>query len=544
MSVARSPGESSAEDTLHRLARLLETGRRQCASSPAGELARFVVSAPDLEPRAVLRVPAGKVSLLPAGESFLWEPPDGAQLGGLGRAALLSGSGEERLRQVREAAERVSSRLVVFAEPGIEAPPALFVGGGAFRPEGAVRARWAGFGDASFVLPRWLVRRAPGEPAALELTLGAAELVAADLDDLLGEADSLLDSTPFSLGCGALAPIEASWEEPAAEEERWYAATRGILDAIRRGDLRKAVAARWLDVRLPSSELAPARAGADLPANGALPADGVVERVVDAFERGCSECVRFVVQRGGHAFLGATPELLVEQHGLELRTHALAGTERNDPEPEEQARRARSVESGCDLDGGAAERLLARDKDRREHQLVVEHIVDRLAPYCAELEAPSEPRVRSLRHLLHLETPIEGRLSEPRHVLELAAALHPTPAVAGVPVDRSLALLAALEAGERGWYAGPVGWFDERGDGALSVALRSMLVGRSSARLFAGAGIVADSQPQAELEETRWKLAGAWTALTAAVGGELEIERGAARVAAGDDWQAPRPSRD
>ena len=525
MSVARSHGETLIADVLHRLASLLEQHRGRV---PAGFLARFVVTAPDLDPRAVLRTSAG--------ESFLWEPPSGVELGGLGRAASLAGSGAERLLQVRAAAAEVAGRLIAIAEPGLEARPALFLGGGAFRPEGAVRARWAGFGDASFVLPRWLIRRSPGGDSRLELTVDGAELQKGDLGDararLLGEAEALLGSTPPPLEPGAARLIEASWEEPESEQERWYRATLGILDAIRRGELRKAVAARWLDVRLPLGRLSlgeGSRPGRDVPS------PVVVERVLEAFERGCAECVRFVVQRGGHAFLGATPELLLELSGLELGTHALAGTERADPQDAMLERGARSSgagsttrasgESGCDAGGAAARRLLARDKDRREHQLVVEHIVDRLTPYCSELVAPSTPRVRSLRHLLHLETPITGRLASPRHVLELAAALHPTPAVAGVPVERSLALLAELEGGERGWYAGPVGWFDQRGDGALSVALRSMLVGRSSARLFAGAGIVADSQPQAELEETRWKLAGAWNALTAAVGEELEIEQ-------------------
>jgi menaquinone-specific isochorismate synthase len=261
----------------------------------------------------------------------------------------------------------------------------------------------------------------------------------------------------------------------------------------------------------------------------------VVELVIDGFERACHQCTRFVVQRGGRAFVGATPELLLRLQGRQLETHALAGTERSDP-PD-----AGGAGATCSIAGPAARRLLGRDKDRREHQLVVEHIVDRLAPYCAELVAEPMPRVRILRHLLHLETLIRARLVADHHILDMATALHPTPAVAGVPVERSLELLSEVEAGERGWYAGPVGWFDQRGDGALSVALRSMLVGRCSARLFAGAGIVADSVPEAELEETRWKLAGAWVALTAAVGGALAIEQpetGMVGVPAGSELDA------
>jgi isochorismate synthase len=503
VTVARTSaaGRAAVDDALQRLSELLAAER---GPLPADALVRFVAPAEGVEPRAVLRVPAR--------ESFLWEPPAGEALGGLGCAALLSGSGEGRLRQVREAAERVGARLVVVADPDLAPAPALFVGGAAFRPEGATRARWAGFGDASFVLPRWLVRRSAAGLTTLELTVAPTELEPASRDRLLAEAATLLDAeaAPFPGGPGSGAPsLEASWAEPAATRRRWNAAIEHLLEAIRRSEIRKAVAARWLDVRLPSAS---ARSG-----GMDQPAAGVVERVVDSFERACHECARFVVQRGGCAFVGATPELLVRLQGRDLETHALAGTERNDATDE-------AAGPTCDVDGPAARRLLGRDKDRREHELVVEHVVDRLAPYCAELEAAPAPRVRVLRHLLHLETPIRARLAEDRHILEMAAALHPTPAVAGVPVERSLELLSEVEAGERGWYAGPVGWFDQRGDGALSVALRSMLIGGRAARLFAGAGIVADSTPAAELEETRWKLAGAWAALSAAVGGSLEIE--------------------
>ncbi|HVS14511.1 MAG TPA: isochorismate synthase [Thermoanaerobaculia bacterium] len=510
MTVARTPATArvAAEDTLQRLAELLAA---ELGPVPADALVRFVVPAAGLDPRAVLRVTAR--------ESYLWESPRGEALGGLGCATLLQGSGEGRLGQVRDAATRASARLVAFSDPEVVAPPALFLGGAAFRREGATRARWAGFGDASFVLPRWLVRRAPSGLATLELTVAPPELEPAARDRLLAEAALLLDAEPAtrpgSARSGAT-PIEASWEEGEATCGRWNAAIAHLLDAIRRGEIRKAVAARWLDVRLPRST-APCGA-ADQPAFG------VVERVIEGFEQACDECVRFVVQRGGCAFVGATPELLVRLRGRELETHALAGTERNDASPDAGSHPC------CAAGGPAARRLLERDKDRREHQLVVEHLVERLAPYCAELTAAETPRVRVLRHLLHLETPIPARLAEDRHILDMAAALHPTPAVAGVPVVRSLELLAEVEAGERGWYAGPVGWFDQRGDGALSVALRSMLIGRRSARLYAGAGIVADSEAAAELEETRWKLAGAWAALSAAVGGALAIEEPAAEA--------------
>ena len=149
--------------------------------------------------------------------------------------------------------------------------------------------------------------------------------------------------------------------------------------------------------------------------------------------------------------------------------------------------------------------LLACPKNAREHQLVRDAITAALAGGLRELVVPPRPELVSLPEAHHLHTPIGGRLRQPRTVLELAGALHPTPAVCGVPREAARALIERDEA-ERGWYAGAIGWMDARGDGELVVALRSALVEDRRVVLWAGAGIVEGSDADLELAEVEAKM--------------------------------------
>lgn len=192
--------------------------------------------------------------------------------------------------------------------------------------------------------------------------------------------------------------------------------------------------------------------------------------------------------------VGATPELLISKTGATVRSYPLAGSARRSADPVE--------------DRAAATALMRSDKDQREHRWVVEAILDRLAPLCSDLDAPKRPVMVSTRTMWHLGTQISGRLKHPDDVSAagLAALLHPTPAVGGTPRERAAALIPELEGYDRGFYAGAVGWTDRAGDGAWYVSLRCAEVSGRRARVFAGAGIVAGSDPAAEADETSAKL--------------------------------------
>jgi isochorismate synthase len=255
-----------------------------------------------------------------------------------------------------------------------------------------------------------------------------------------------------------------------ADPAVWRRHIEQIRAAIADGACAKIVAARTCAVELA----APIDAGALLGRLGARHPG----------------CTRFAVRTAGRVFLGASPERLIAMRGAELITEALAGS---------------IARSGKD-DALEVAKLLSSDKDRREHELVVEMIRGALAPICAEMVVPATPHVRTLRHIHHLHTPVRGTLAAKRHLVELAAALHPTPAVGGVPTAAALRWIAEHEPEPRGWYAAPIGWFDAAGDGELTIAIRSGLVSGRTALLFAGGGIVRDSDAELELDETRVKL--------------------------------------
>lgn len=196
---------------------------------------------------------------------------------------------------------------------------------------------------------------------------------------------------------------------------------------------------------------------------------------------------------GSPRFLvGATPELLVERRGSRVFSHPLAGSARRSPDA------ARDRE--------AAEALLSSEKDRREHALVVEQIMDVLSPFCTELQAPDGVTLKATRSMWHLGTRIRGTLKDiETSSVELVALLHPTPAVCGMPRREADAVIRDLEGYDRGFYAGAVGWCDSSGDGRWYVSIRCAEIEGRHARLYAGAGIVPGSTPEGELAETAHK---------------------------------------
>ena len=199
-------------------------------------------------------------------------------------------------------------------------------------------------------------------------------------------------------------------------------------------------------------------------------------------------------------FVGASPELLVSRSGDIVRSHPMAGTAARGGDPSTDARLAAA--------------LLASTKDREEHQITIDMVHDTLLNWCSYVDYEAEPSIVPVANVQHLATLVEGRLSQPApSVLELVDALHPTPAVCGSPREEALAFIKANEGFDRGRYAGAVGWVDGRGNGSWAVSVRCADLDGSTARVYAGNGIVADSDPATELAETRAKLQAMLSAL-------------------------------
>jgi len=358
--------------------------------------------------------------------------------------------------------------------PAANGPKPRLFGGLAFQCGGAEEPQWKEFGDGSFTLPRWLYARSAGPEAAATLSLALRCDEEAVDENLKEELEGILtnlasDHPPRQPAATSRTRSflgDADGRILQMPREAWAEQVEAIRGAIRDGSFRKIVAARRATVELDEA-LDPVTLLARL-----RPHQG-------------SGCRRFAFFRAHAAFLGSTPERLILRRGRTIETEALAG----------------SIGSGRQQ----AARLLESRKDQGEHALVVEHIVERLGPVCDSLEWSDEPRVRELRNLLHLHTPIHGELSRDLHVLELVERLHPTPAVGGVPAAEAVRWIAKGEAHPRGWYAGAIGWFNSSGDGEFDVALRSCLLTGSTALLYAGAGIMLDSDPDLEYQETDLK---------------------------------------
>jgi isochorismate synthase len=266
---------------------------------------------------------------------------------------------------------------------------------------------------------------------------------------------------------------------PDPEPDDYAGAVAGAAKRIRVGSLRKVVLARTLLV----------------DAERALDAKQLLWRLraVDP------DCYAFAspepppdLTRPAGILVGASPELLVARRGREVRATPLAGS----------APRFGDFKR----DQISARRLVSSEKDREEHEVVVEDVARVLGGYCDGLTRPMEPELMGTANVWHLASPFAGRLHDPSvTALDLVAALHPTPAVCGTPREEAREALSQLEPIDRGCYAGPVGWVDANGDGEWAIALRCAEITGTTARLFAGAGIVADSVPEEELDETEAK---------------------------------------
>jgi isochorismate synthase len=273
---------------------------------------------------------------------------------------------------------------------------------------------------------------------------------------------------------------EAKHDMPAREEGihesmpsgEWMDSVAGMVEMIRRGAFEKVVLAREILLALQDSQ-------------AAFDIGVTLQRLRESYPT----AYVFAVQRGERFFVGATPERLVLGHrDGQIHTMALAGS----------ARRGETEQE----DAALGEQLLRSEKNNREHAIVVAMMRAALEEHCSHVQVASSPELLKLRNVQHLKTGIAGELLPGRSILDIIADLHPTPAVGGYPRQAALAAIRQSERLDRGWYAAPLGWIGMSGHGEFAVALRSALIEGGQARLFAGCGIVADSDPQVELAES------------------------------------------
>jgi isochorismate synthase len=394
------------------------------------------------------------VSVAALGRAFdIVAAAGGVALEDAGGAVVDFEPGEDRLLAAARMWRRVSASL----------GGAIAVGGFAYRPDRDPGEPWSGFPALLFRVPALAVMRSRGRTFAT-----AAEPDAAELLDL---------ESPRALALAARTLTVGSVRNPVS----WTAAVETAAARLRAGEAAKVVLAREVMAR----------------GDGVVAAAMVARSLRSAYP---SCFIYLITGADGTAFVGASPELLVRRSGARAYAQPMAGSVARGATEADDERLARRLEDSA--------------KDVAEHRLAADFVVDALKPF-SETVTAHPPEVVRFTNIQHLATAVTADLRQPTATaLELAAALHPTPAVGGWPRAAADKLIDELEAMERGWYAGAVGWMDASGDGEFAIALRCGLLWEDGARLYAGVGVMPSSDAAQELEETELKFKALLTALT------------------------------
>ena len=402
---------------------------------------------------------------------FCWEQPDrGFAVAGLGTAAEVVSRGPDRFSDLAAGCSRVAHDRVADEPAGLPAGAGpVWSTGLSFAPDGGGAPIWSSLPPALAILPEVEIARSEGR----------SFLTVCVVPDPDTSPARLIESVTGRLAALRSAPLTPQDPHPSASTsitgryppERYEQIVAGAVERIRAGGVDKVVLARELTVEAPAAIDPATKLG---PLRDLFPS-----------------CFCFCFGTPEAAFIGASPELLVRRSGAVAATVALAGTTSRSADPA--------------VDDHLGEQMMRSPKVREEHGIVVRRIERTLRPHSVWVHAEGEPFVVKVGNLQHLATPIRAQLAESHSAIELAGFLHPTPAIGGEPREPALELIDELEGIDRGWYTGPVGWMDVAEDGEFCVGLRSALLRDREAHLFAGCGIVADSDPAAELQESELK---------------------------------------
>ena len=449
----------------HRRA-LLDAGRRRAEREGRSILVSVVFQVPAGDPLGFYERGANV-----SGVRSFWSSPGAERtVVGIGESWTLAVDGPDRFADAAAAWRDRCDAMLVDSEADAPGTGPVLLGGFSFDPLRPSTAPWRSYPAGLLTLPRFVLTSTPEQTWLTINTLvspdRAGEAEARDIELarslLAGPADDLLRGP-------VLAPPRVDEPRPATE---WKDLVRSAVERIRRGELEKVVLARacraWSEGRLDPSPIL-RRLRADYP-----------------------HCFLFAIDRGDQCFLGASPEQLLSLRQGTVQTMCLAGSTARGATAEDDRR--------------LGDELLASVKNRSEHAIVVRGIRDLLTGAGVQLEPAGAPALLKLRNIQHLYTPIVGHPTGDRTVLDLVASLHPTPSVGGQPREVALRFIRDHEGLDRGWYAGPVGWMDARGQGEFTVAIRSALLSGTEATVFAGCGIVADSDPEQEYAESCLKL--------------------------------------
>ncbi|MCM3571226.1 isochorismate synthase MenF [Neobacillus mesonae] len=414
------------------------------------------------------------------GERFFWkDPKDETILVGLGISKQIqSDQATDRFFRVGEEWEYCLKDALIYnsySEKGVG--PVIF-GGFSFDPFKEKTDLWSKYPDSLFYLPKYMLSIIKNDAY---LTTNVVCLPQDDqtlFEKISDERNELLGSLyPSSENESALLT-----ETMEVEPKKWKQSVDEVAEELKEGTLKKVVLARELRLTF----------------NKPLEAEKILENLNEQQH----ESFIFAFESNGDCFLGATPERLVKKQGDEIFSTCLAGSISRGQTPEEDVR--------------LGEALLHDLKNLKEHQYVVEMIKEALEESCEKVILPDTPQLMKMRDIQHLYTPVIGKAQKDTSLLHFVEKLHPTPALGGLPQKDAVEKIRQVEELDRGFYAAPLGWLDYRGNGEFAVSIRSGLIQGNEASLFAGCGVVADSDSESEYLETGLK----FRPMLRALGGE------------------------
>lgn len=462
------PAENASPDALHAF---LAQCRAAAVRDGRPRLVSISLAVDALDPLAVLE------SIFEPNEPHFYaeRPAIETAIAGAEVAATIEARGPDRFATVQRWIDETVAGAIAVGD--VEAPfggPHFFAGF-TFHDEVEVGEP---FPAAYAFVPRWQVARAGGITTAVANLMVAPDADLAALTERVWRAHAKFKRFEYAEKGEGEPPVTEKKDSGARptfvtnETGDYRATVARALQKIEAGEFKKIVLARAQDLT------------SDQPLHPL--------RMLNALRQRFPDCYAFSFTHGhGLSFIGASPERLVRVSKGMLETEALAGSIRRGATASE--------------DAALAGTLLRSDKDIREHAEVLDDIVARLKPLGLAPKFSPRPQLRRLANVQHLHTPVQAALPENVRLLDVLAAMHPTPAVGGSPRGDAVAQIRALEGVPRGLYAGALGWLNARGGGEFFVGIRSALVEGARARVFAGAGIVAGSQPEKEFAETELK---------------------------------------
>ncbi len=420
---------------------------------------------------------------LQMGHSFFWARAAEQQaLVGTGAATMITSYGLGCVGKTATTWRKLQQHAVsghASQTPALSTYGPVLFGGFAFDPLRSHTPLWDDFSDGLLVLPHLLFQY---DKQQAVLSINTMIQPGAEIKQITAGIIATLQQLSRSLE-NIARPSQARASTQDGESRvvirdmlsptQWMAQVANAVEMIREGAFQKVVLARAIHVSNEEQAF-------DLPT--------ILCRLCENYPT----AYVFAIQRGKRYFVGASPEQLICGTNGQIQTMALAGSAPRGTTEEEDQR--------------LGQELLQSVKNQQEHQVVMTTIRDALANICSRVWVANAPRLLKLKNIQHLETAIRGTLLPEHSILEASEALHPTPAVGGFPRQPALAAIEAYEQLDRGWYAGPIGWIAADGNGEFAVALRSALIDGNQATLFAGCGIVADSQPESEFAESCLKL--------------------------------------